>query len=343
MEPFQPFVRTLQAHAATMPPADGRLFLVGCAGFPLACLVHLVSGILFWYLGYITLALWEIGATTLWILMWIGLLQRRIFALALWLPLFVEIPLRAALTTYYLGFESGHWLFCFVPLVLIPFPTFFSPVIKAVLTAYIFAAVALIAGISTVVPPAAPPEPGWQIFFLVSNILSVATVLALVLFLLQFTVLRAEAALEREFERAEGLLKTIGDAYMAVVGVPDARTSHASIAVNMALDMLEAARRVSARAHFPIELRIGVNSGPVVAGVIGTSKFAFDLWGDAVNVAARMETHSAPGMVLVTETTAGQLGAAYDITPEGTREVKGKGTLAVCSVRAAASGTVAAL
>lgn len=132
-------------------------------------------------------------------------------------------------------------------------------------------------------------------------------------------------------------IKTIGDAYMAVVGVPTPRDDHASAAVEMALDMLKAARDVSARTHFPIDLRIGINSGPVVAGVIGSAKFAYDLWGDAVNVASRMETHSLPGSVLITEATRKVLPDRFAIHDEGTREVKGKGEMAVFSVVSAGS------
>ena len=132
-------------------------------------------------------------------------------------------------------------------------------------------------------------------------------------------------------------IKTIGDAYMAVVGVPSPRDDHASAAVEMGLDMLKAARDVSARTHFPIDLRIGINSGPVVAGVIGSSKFAYDLWGDAVNVASRMETHSLPGSVLITEGTRQALPDRFAVHDEGTREVKGKGEMAVFSVASASA------
>lgn len=127
-------------------------------------------------------------------------------------------------------------------------------------------------------------------------------------------------------------IKTIGDSYMVVVGAPDERRNHAEVAVDMALDMMAAAKTVSSRTHFPIEMRVGVNSGPVVAGVIGTSKFAYDLWGDAVNVASRMEAHSHPGMVLITETTRQKLSSRFDVRSDGKREVKGKGQMEVYSV-----------
>lgn len=127
-------------------------------------------------------------------------------------------------------------------------------------------------------------------------------------------------------------IKTIGDAYMAVIGVPKDCDNHAVVAVELALDMLSTARRVSAQTHFPIDLRIGINSGPVVAGVIGKNKFAYDLWGDAVNVAARMESHSAPGTILITQPTRELVANCFSVSDAGMRDVKGKGEMQVWNV-----------
>ena len=128
-------------------------------------------------------------------------------------------------------------------------------------------------------------------------------------------------------------IKTIGDAYMVVLGVPDAQSNHGERAVDLALAMHEAARQLDGQTHFPVRLRIGINSGPVVAGVIGKRKFAYDLWGDAVNVASRMESQGSPGQILITQATADLLTDRFQICPEGTRQVKGKGQMEVFSVR----------
>lgn len=127
-------------------------------------------------------------------------------------------------------------------------------------------------------------------------------------------------------------IKTIGDAYMVVVGAPDETKGHAEVAVEMAMDMRRAVAALRDRLHFDVQIRIGVNSGAVVAGVIGRRKFAYDLWGDAVNVAARMESHSEPGQILITETTARLLPDRIPVVSEGVRDVKGKGAMAVFSV-----------
>ena len=120
-------------------------------------------------------------------------------------------------------------------------------------------------------------------------------------------------------------IKTIGDCYMVAAGVPTPRPDHARALAAMALDMLDAMRSHDEVAHLGLELRIGINSGPVVAGVIGRKRFLYDLWGDAVNTASRMESHGTPGRVQITRATYELVADAFECEPHGTITIKGKG------------------
>jgi len=141
--------------------------------------------------------------------------------------------------------------------------------------------------------------------------------------------------LDRLFSRFDDLaeryglekIKTIGDCYMVAAGVPTPRPDHARALALMALDMLEAIRSDEGVAHLGHELRIGINSGPVVAGVIGRKRFLYDLWGDAVNTASRMESHGTPGRIQITRATYELLADEFECEPRGTIPVKGKGEI----------------
>jgi len=120
-------------------------------------------------------------------------------------------------------------------------------------------------------------------------------------------------------------IKTIGDAYMAVAGLPEPRADHARVVADLALDMLAAMADFRDDQGRPIQLRIGISSGTVVAGVIGKSKFVYDLWGDPVNTAGRMESHGLPGHIQISDETRRLLGPAYRFERRGAVAVKGKG------------------
>lgn len=121
-------------------------------------------------------------------------------------------------------------------------------------------------------------------------------------------------------------IKTIGDCYMAASGVPEPRSDHAHVLVRMALDMLDY-MELHAFGGQHLAFRIGINSGPLVAGVIGNSKFSYDMWGDTVNTASRMESHGSQGVIQVSRSTYELIRDDFICEPRGVINVKGKGEM----------------
>jgi adenylate cyclase len=120
-------------------------------------------------------------------------------------------------------------------------------------------------------------------------------------------------------------IKTIGDAYMVAAGIPEPVSDHLQRLARMALSMLEVVAEIRRRSGIDIAIRIGIASGPVMAGVIGSRKFSYDVWGDAVNLAARLESASEPGRILVCPNCRQRMDADFDFEPRGEVEIKGLG------------------
>jgi class 3 adenylate cyclase len=122
-------------------------------------------------------------------------------------------------------------------------------------------------------------------------------------------------------------IKTVGDAYMVAGGLPEPRPDHAQAVAEMALAIRDEVARRSDPSGQPLQVRIGIDTGPAVAGVIGTSKFSYDLWGDTVNTASRMESYGVAGCIQVTARTYQRLKDGYRFERRGPIQVKGKGEL----------------
>ncbi len=122
-------------------------------------------------------------------------------------------------------------------------------------------------------------------------------------------------------------IKTIGDTYMVVAGLPKWRDDHARALSDRALDMLGSVHEFNVLRGAELQIRIGIHTGPVVAGVIGVKKFNYDIWGDTVNIASRMESSGLPGRVQISDITRQHLGERYAMEARGSIAIKGKGDM----------------
>jgi adenylate cyclase len=135
-------------------------------------------------------------------------------------------------------------------------------------------------------------------------------------------------------------IKTTGDNYMVVSGVPVSRSDHAAALVQLALEMLDAARHIQDPHGRDVSIRIGIASGPVVAGVVGMKKFFYDVWGDAVNIASRMESTGVPGRIQVSPETFERVKDQFEFESRGPLDVKGKGKMTTWLLTTAPKPTI---
>ena len=122
-------------------------------------------------------------------------------------------------------------------------------------------------------------------------------------------------------------IKTVGDSYMLAGGVPEPRRDNAHAVADTALAMLETVKRTNYDLPIPLQMRFGMHSGDVVAGIIGTHKFVYDIWGDAVNIASRMESHGVPNRIQISAATRLHIHEHFQLEPHGCVEIKGKGPM----------------
>lgn len=132
-------------------------------------------------------------------------------------------------------------------------------------------------------------------------------------------------ALAKKFKLEK--IKTIGDAYMVAGGLPEEQPGHALAVADMAIGMIEAVHEIGMGFGEPLQARIGIHSGDVVAGIIGRHRFIYDVWGDTVNTASRLESSGVPNRVQISEATYQRVKNSFHCEPRGELDIKGKGRL----------------
>lgn len=323
------------------------------------------------------------------------LLLRRRITLP-WLLFLLELIVNNCVTTWILGIGGGFIIYPLVGAAVMVSIPFAQPPVRLGAFAVTLAVTLGLVSYVFVTGPVAPVSGPITTIALLANLLNTTLAIAIVLWFYAREIWRTEAALEREYDRSEGLLrnimpaaiaqrlkqgektiaddhpivsvlfadivdftaqassmapnevialldrvfnrfdsladsygvekiKTIGDAYMAVAGLPTFREDHAEALANLARDIVTACAEIEAAQGRPFKIRVGIHSGPVVAGVIGARKIAFDLWGDVVNTASRLESTSEPGRIQVSAATRDLLKDKFPLSFRGPVDLKGKG------------------
>jgi len=386
-------VEYLTQSPAGFSPEYVRFHILLRIAYPLGVLGHAGFLVMFWFLDLKVLAAFNV-------------LSVAIFSFAIWqqskgnikspmfLTLFFEVPVHAVLATLYLGAFSAFWLHLLIStsvILLVPFLTRGFRYISCMVLSLIIVGIVSYSKLTT---PLQPISTEVEVFFFVSNVIVLVSVITAVIASYDLAVQRAEQALQLEFSRAEALLlnilpaeiatrlkaqeepladthesvsvlfadlagftdisrkmsadelvnllndlfsrfdklaaehgaekiKTIGDAYMVATGLSGSVADHAEKIADLALGMQKAFGEFRRDNNVDLKLRIGVHSGAVIAGVIGKQKFSYDLWGNTVNVASRMESEGVADQIQISTETRELLSDRYQTTSRGEIQIKG--------------------
>jgi class 3 adenylate cyclase len=385
--------------ATAVPPSvaryDQRMYYSMLLANFMALVLHFVWIFVFWKLGYGTLALVNIGSVCVWafnialIRGWGAVLTAVV--IGAW-----EVMGHQMLAIYYFGWGYGFQYFLLVVVAFAFMMNFRNMAIP--ITLFVVCVTAFLWYYYSVQYwlPHDHQDPTVRETFLMVNVVTAFTILAIMSYVYSEAARKAEAKLELEQQKSEGLLlnilpasiaarlkeqksviadhfesttvmfsdivgftalsekitptelverlnrifsafddladryglekiKTIGDAYMVAGGFPERRDGHANDVCAMALDMLEAIEACNRETGQPVSIRIGVHTGPAVAGVIGIKKFVYDVWGDTVNTASRMESSGMPGRIQLSAQAAAMLDGSFAVEERGRVDVRGKG------------------
>jgi adenylate cyclase len=395
------WVRKALRYAVLVPPTvaryDQRMYYSMLLANFMALLLHFAWIFVFWRLGMTTLSLVNILSVAIWIF--------NITLIRVWGAVLTAVVIGACevlghqfLAIYYFGWGYGFQYFLLVIVAfafMMNFRNMFIPV-----TLFVVCLVGFLWYYYSVQYwlPHDHGDPAVRETFLMANVTTAFTILAIMSYVYSEAARKAEAKLELEQQKSERLLlnilpasiaerlkedesviadhfesttvlfadivgftalsekvsptdlvrrlnrifcafddlaeqyrlekiKTIGDAYMVAGGFPDQRNGHANDVSAMALDMLEAIESCNLETEQPVSIRIGIHTGPAVAGVIGVKKFVYDVWGDTVNTASRLESSGLPGRIQLSEQAAALLDGQFVVQERGTVELKGKGCM----------------
>lgn len=374
-------------------PDYARFFIVARLTYPIGALGHAGFIAIFWYLDLKALAIFNILSVALFVF---AVVQnnRGNLRLPAMLTMLAEVPIHAILATIYIGPASGFWIYFIVSVVFVLLFPFYGRRVRLWLSAVLILALIVLSSVTIGKGPIHPIANEWIIFLFINNVLIFASVVVAIIASYELAVVKAEDAMQEEFDRAEMLLlnilpveiasrlkaheepladthenvsvlfadlagftdisrkltadelvnllndlfsrfdklankhgaekiKTIGDAYMVATGLSGSMADHAEKIGDLALDMQRAFGDFRQENQVDLKLRIGVHSGSVTAGVIGKQKFSYDLWGDTVNIASRMESEGIPDQIQISAETWKMLSERFRTTSRGEIQVKG--------------------